>query len=105
MTTCWPGVTERSTCWPTACSVASSTNSRDHRQRDIGLEQRNAHLAHRLAHVGLVERAAPAQAVEDAAQPIAQAVEHAPSPLAKRKSAGGRNLAGQRASMDAIVIS
>ena len=28
LTTIWPGVTERSTCWPTACSVALSTNSR-----------------------------------------------------------------------------
>ena len=43
-----------------------------HRQRDVGLEQRDAHLAHRRAHVGLGERAAPAKPVEYAAEPIAQ---------------------------------
>ena len=39
----------------------------DHRQRDVGLEQRDADLAHRLADVGLAQRAAAAQAVEDGA--------------------------------------
>ena len=48
----------------------------DHRQRDVGLEQGDPDLAHRRAHVGLVQRAAAAQAVEDAAQAIAQAFEH-----------------------------
>jgi hypothetical protein len=43
----------------------------DDRQRDVRLEQGDAHLAHRAAHVGLVERAAAAQAVEHAAQTIA----------------------------------
>ena len=77
----------------------------DDRQRDVGLEQRDAHLAHRRAHVGLVQRAAAAQAVEDAAQTVAQAVEH--RQLRERpnaKNAGGRNLAGQRASADASQI-
>src|SRR6185312_6126756 len=66
------------------------------RQGDIGLEQGDADFAHRAAHVGLIERAAAAQAVEDAAQTIAQALEHAllPAPRkepSKRKIAGGRN--------------
>ena len=78
LTTCWPGVTERSTCWPTAFSVTLSTKVRDHRQRDVGLEQGDPHLAHRLAHVRLAQRAAAAQPVEDAAQTIAKAFEHRP---------------------------
>ena len=47
-----------------------------HRQRDVGLEQGDAHLAHRRAHVGLRQRAAAAELVEHAAKAIAQAVEH-----------------------------
>ena len=46
------------------------------RQSDVGLEQGDAHFAHRRAHVGLRERAAPAKPVEYAAEPIAQRVEH-----------------------------
>ena len=46
------------------------------RQRHVGFEQRHAHLAHRLTHVRLGQRAAPAQPVEDAAQPVAQRLEH-----------------------------
>ena len=46
------------------------------------------------------------QAVEDPAQAIAQTLEHAKPFLepSKRKSAGGRNLAGQRASVDAQFV-
>ncbi len=38
-----------------------------HVERDVGLEQRAAHLAHGLADVGLGQRAAPRQLVEDRA--------------------------------------
>ena len=38
-----------------------------HRQRNVGLQQRDPHLAHGLAHVGFIERAAPTQLVEYAA--------------------------------------
>ena len=47
-----------------------------HRQRNVGFEQGHAHLAHGRAHVGLIERAAPAKPVKYAAEPIAQRVEH-----------------------------
>ena len=78
------------------------------RQRDVGLEQGDAHLAHRRAHVGLAERAAPAKPVEYAAEPIAQSVEHSnllidASACAKRKIAGGRNLVGRRAPLGARI--
>src|SRR3546814_4132188 len=45
-------------------------------QRDIGLDQRDSHFAHRGAHVGLGQRAATAQLSENIAKPIAQTVEH-----------------------------
>ncbi|WP_375250902.1 hypothetical protein, partial [Sphingomonas sp.] len=52
-----------------------------------------------LTHVGLGQRATATQPIEHSAKTIAQAIEHAiPSSSGpKRKSAGGRNLAGQRA--------
>src|SRR3546814_10727099 len=65
------------------------------RKRDIGLQQRHAHFAHRLADIGFRERTTPTQAVEHAAKPVAQALKHRPTP--KRFYAGGRKLAGRRA--------
>ena len=77
------------------------------RQRDVGLEQRDADLAHRRAHVGLRQRAAAAKLVEYAAEPIAQTVEHPHlppiGPARNAKDAGGRNLAGQRAPVGATI--
>ena len=43
-----------------------------HVERDVGLEQRAAHLAQRRVDVGLGQRAAPRQAVENAAKPFRQ---------------------------------
>jgi hypothetical protein len=48
----------------------------DHRQRHVGLEQGDAHLAQRGHHVGLGQRAAPLQPIEDLSQPVGQPVEH-----------------------------
>ena len=64
----------------------------DHRQRDIGLEQRDPHFAHRLADIVLAQRAAPTQRREDGAEPVGQTVEHCPghsiptAKTAKRKN-------------------
>jgi hypothetical protein len=77
------------------------------RQRHVGLEQRNAHLAHGIAHVLLAQRPAAAQAVKDGAEAIGQVVEHAlpqstrepGRPARNAKNAGGRNLVGQRANL------
>ena len=57
----------------------------DDRERDIGLKQRDADLAHCFTHIRFVQRATTAQAVEDPSQPIAQTFEHAFAPL--RRSA------------------
>ena len=79
-----------------------------HGQSDVRLEQRNAHFAHRRAHVGFRERAAPTKPVKNAAEPIAQTVEHSRLPIDVRphmeaqnaKYAGGRNLVGRRGPVD-----
>jgi hypothetical protein len=51
----------------------------DDLKRHVGLEQGAAHLAHRLLDVGLAQRAAALEAVEDAGQSCRQAFEHAGS--------------------------
>src|SRR3569623_2735081 len=71
-------------------------------QRDVRLEQRDAYLAHRRADIGFGKRTTTAQAIEDAAKPVAQTVEHQITPFpnapigTNAKHAGGRNLVGRR---------
>jgi hypothetical protein len=48
----------------------------DDRQRDIGLEHREAHLAHGVGDVGFGEAGFAAQRLDDARQPFGQLVEH-----------------------------
>jgi len=50
-----------------------------HVERDVRLKQRAAHLAHRGIDVGLRQRAAPRQAIENSTKPFRQTVEHAVS--------------------------
>jgi hypothetical protein len=47
-----------------------------HVERDVGLQQRAAHLAHRGVDVGFGQRAAPRQPIENATQFFRQIVEH-----------------------------
>ena len=66
----------------------------DHRQRDIRLQQRHAHLAHGRVDVVFAQRAAAGQLVEDIAQLVGQTVEH----RASVRACGGRRLPnGERA--------
>src|SRR6202035_5278042 len=48
----------------------------DHVERDVGLQQRAAHLAHRSIDVSLRQRPAPRQPIEYAAKLFRQIVEH-----------------------------
>ena len=48
----------------------------DHVERDVGLQQRAAHLAHRGIDVGLGQRPAPGQPIENATKFFRQIVEH-----------------------------
>ena len=53
----------------------------DHVERDVGLQQRAAHLAHRRIDVGLRQRPAPRQPIENATKLFRQIVEHVRRPL------------------------
>ena len=55
-----------------------------HVERNVGLEQRAANLAHRFIDVGLVKRAFAGELVEDGAKAIRQGLEHR---LSKTKNA------------------
>jgi hypothetical protein len=46
------------------------------REGNVGLEQCNAYLAHRRAHIGIRQGATAPKAVKNAAEPIAQRVKH-----------------------------
>ena len=48
----------------------------DDRQRDVGLEQREAHFAQRILDVGVGQPRFAAQLLHDAAEPLGQVVEH-----------------------------
>ena len=67
-----------------------------HRQRDIGLQQRDPDLAHRHADIVLAERAAPAQPVENLAETIAEGVEHAVYRGSNTLRAGARHSRADR---------
>ena len=68
--TIWPGVMERTTSWPTAFAFTAVDEIAHHVERDVGLEQRAAHLAHRFGDVGLGQRALAGELVENGAEPL-----------------------------------
>ena len=65
------------TSTPTALGLHLVGEGAHHVERDVGFEQRAAHLAQRGVDVGLRQRAAPGEPVENAAKPFRQRVEHA----------------------------
>jgi hypothetical protein len=65
-------------------------------QCNIGFEQRHAHFAHRTAHVGLAQRAAPAKLVEHPAEAVAETVEHHQNSTATRRQRTKRRRAKPR---------
>ena len=74
--TCWPGATLSITSMVTARSRTLAMKSFTHRERDVGLQQRQAHLAQGLGDVHLRQAAALAQPVEHPIQLARQSVEH-----------------------------
>ena len=58
----WPGVRLVATSAPSALRLDAVDEALHHRQRDVGLEQRHAHLAQRLGDVLFGDAAAAAQA-------------------------------------------
>ena len=103
LTTCCPGVTERSTFWPTAFSVAFSTKSRA--TGSATSASSSATRTSRIAARTSASVSAPRPRRRSKTPPSRSLrlsnIEILPYTATKRKSAGGRNLAGQRASLDA----
>ena len=93
LTTIWPGVTERMTSCADGARAHLVGERAHHVERDVGLDQRAAHLAHRLADVGLRQRAAPGQPVEDATEAFRQGFEHSSVSFQAYAPAGASALA------------
>ena len=77
-TTCWPGVRLFCTSSPSARSRTRGDELLDDAEVDVGLEQREAHLAHGAGERLLVEDTAPAEVAEGALELVAERVEHRP---------------------------
>ena len=75
-TSAWPGVSEPTTSAPTRLVAHGGDEVLDDRQRDVGLEQREAHFAQRVLDVGVGQPRFAAQLLHDAAEPLGQVVEH-----------------------------
>ena len=72
LTTCWPGVRLSSTSLPIARSLTLGDEVLDDAEVDVGLEQRQADLAHGLVDVVLGQPPAALEAVEGRAEPIGE---------------------------------
>ena len=84
LTTIWPGVTARSTSCADRRLAHRGDEVLDHRQRDVRLEQRHAHLAQRRARHPPRSARRAAQPVEDVAELGGQRFEHDPVPRKSR---------------------
>ena len=70
-----------------------------HFERDVGLQQRAAHLAHRGIDIGLGQRAAARQPIENATKLFRQIVEHGPINLSSPRPGGERGRIAPPASL------
>ena len=69
-TSAWPGVSDADDLLAERLLPDRAMKSRDHRQRDVGLEQREAHFAQRVLDVGFGEARLAAQLLDDARQAL-----------------------------------
>ncbi len=76
LTICWPGVTLRSTSWPSAFSLTRAMNVLGHLEMHVGLQQREAHLAHGVVDVGFADRPVAAQVLENVLELVAELGKH-----------------------------
>ena len=84
----WPGVSEAATSAPIAFCRTRVDELPDHRQRDVGLEQRQPHFAQRVLDVVVGEARLAAQFLDDAGKPLGEIVEHGDSGAGCRSRAG-----------------
>ena len=76
LTTCCAGLSACETSTPSARSRTPAVNCAHDRQRDVGVEQRPADLAHRRVDVGLGQPALAAQGLERRGQAVGEGGEH-----------------------------
>ena len=76
LTTCWPGLSWPSTSLPSARSLTLRRELLDDLEVDVGLEQREADLAHRLVDVVLGQRAAGTDVGQGRLELLGEGVEH-----------------------------
>ena len=76
LTTIWPGLTDLTTAAPTALRARAVDERAHDLERDVRLEQRAPHLAHRGVDVLLREGAAAGQFIQYAGELFGQALEH-----------------------------
>ena len=80
----WPGLRLFITSWPRARSLHLVDEILDHRQRDIGLQQRHAHFAQRLLDVLLAQARLAGNPAQGLGKSFTQGVKHAADPLSRR---------------------
>ena len=71
-----PGVRLLVTSTPTARALTASVKRLHHRQRHVGVEQREAHLPHGVGNVVFGQMAAPGQRIERRGKAGSESVEH-----------------------------
>ena len=76
LTTSWPGVRLFVTSCPSARSFTEAVKSLRDLEVDVGFEEREADLAHRLRDGLLVQAAAAAEVAERALELVGERVEH-----------------------------
>ena len=72
-----PGVRLLVTSTPDGAALDRLGEALHHRQRDIGIEQRETHLANGVGDVVLAQVAAAGESIECAGKPRSETVEHA----------------------------
>ena len=76
LTICWAGFSAWLTSSPRARSLTAADELLDHRQRDVGLEQRDPDLARGGVDVGLGEPTLAAQVLEGVGETVGEGGEH-----------------------------
>ena len=76
LTTCWPGLRPLRMSSPSASAFTRGDEVPHDLEVDVGLEQREADLAHRLVDGVLVEPLGAAEVAEGRLEPVGEGVEH-----------------------------
>ena len=81
-TSAWPGDSEPTTSAPSALLLDAGDEVAHDRQRDVGLEQRHAHLAQHVLHVVFGDAGLAAHRLDEAAEAVGEGGGHGGAPAA-----------------------